>query len=260
MRATCGLLSLLCVGLPGALRADTMYSLTDTYGAYNVSISFDTSLTGSALDNLSSNNITSTVSDFVETNTIPGNGSASLNVTISTNSLGNITAFSITDASDQVVTNTEDSGETAGTPATSTTYSAPPTDGDGSPLIGTVVPDPGHLDAFYEDGNLCEYDTSDGALFDDEVVIGSCPATAVEHPGSPAIPPAPVNASGTGTFTSNPPNPGATQAAVPEINSGALLSTLAGLLALAAWRRRRSDSRKAAPGAPPIPAAIAAKG
>jgi hypothetical protein len=29
MRATCGLLSVLCFMLPGALRADTMYSLSD---------------------------------------------------------------------------------------------------------------------------------------------------------------------------------------------------------------------------------------
>jgi hypothetical protein len=112
MRGICGLSSLLCFMLPGALRADTMYSLSGTYGSYSVSISFDTSLTGSALDGLTSDNITPTVSDFLETNTIPGNGSASLNVTISTDSLGNITTFSITDTSDQVVTNTEDSGET----------------------------------------------------------------------------------------------------------------------------------------------------
>jgi hypothetical protein len=259
LRATFGLLSLLCVVVPGALRADTMYSLTGTYGPYNVSISFDTSLTGSALDNLSSDNIKSTVSDFLETNTIPGNGTAILNVTISTDSLGNITAFSITDTSDQVVTNTEDSGETAGTPATSTTYTAPATDTIGSPLLGTVVPEPGYFDAFYADGNLCDYDSSNGELFDDELVIGSCRATAVEHPGSPATPPEAVNASGTGTFTSNPSNPGATQAAVPEISSGALLGTLVGLSALAAWRRTRSDSAKIAACAQLIPGASAPK-
>jgi hypothetical protein len=238
MRATCGLLSLLCVVAPGALRADTMYSLSDVYGSYTVSISFDTSLTGSALANLLSDNITSTVSGFIETNTIPGNGSASLNVTISTDALGNITTFSITDSTDQVVTNSEDSGETAGTPATPTTYSAPAADGDGSPLTGTVVPETGYLDAFYQDGNLCEYDTSDGMLFFDDG-LGSCPAKAVEHPGSPGTPPASVSASGTGTFTSNPLDPGA-PAAVPEISSGALLGTLVGLLALVAWRRTRT--------------------
>ena len=84
-----GLFSLLCIVSFGVLRADAtptdpMYSFSGVYGTYDVSISFDTSLTGAALDNLTSDNITSTVSNFMETSTIPGHGSAALNVTIST--------------------------------------------------------------------------------------------------------------------------------------------------------------------------------
>jgi hypothetical protein len=251
MRAMCGLLRLLCFALPGALRADTMYSLSGTYGSYSVSISFDTSLTGSALDSLTSDNITPTVSDFLETNTIPGNGSASLNVTISTDSLGNITAFSITDTSGQVVTNTEDSGETAGTPGT---YNAPSISGD--TFINTDNLGDGLIIFTYlqnSSGSLvvCTYDTSIGGALIDHDGSG-CPSQIVASGGTS---PAPVNASGTGTFTSNPLNPGA-PAAVPEINSGTLLGTLVGLLALAAWRRTRAD-RKAPIGA--LPGAIVAR-
>ena len=88
-----------------------------------------------------------------------------------------------------------------------------------------------------------------GELFDDSDG-GNCPTRAVEHPGSPGTPGTPVFAAGIGTFTSNPLNPGA-PAAVPEINSGTLLGTLVGLLALAAWRRTRVDS-KAPIGALPV--------
>ena len=66
---------------------------------------------GAALDNLVSDDITSTVSNFVESNDIPGNGSASLQVIVTTDSLGNIALFSITDATNQVVTNTLDTGQ-----------------------------------------------------------------------------------------------------------------------------------------------------
>ena len=259
MRGICVLSSLLCFMLPGALRADTMYSLSGTYGSYSVSISFDTSLTGSALDGLTSHNITPTVSDFSETNTIPGNGSASLNVTISTDSLGNITTFSITDTSDQVVTSTEDSGETAGTPATPETFSPPAADDTGLTLIDSFSLT-GLVSGIYLDGGLCTYNTGSfegGELLDDED-DGNCPTRAVEHPGSPATPGTPVTAAGTGTFTSNPLNPGA-PAAVPEINSGTLLGTLVGLMALAARRRPRSDSRKAPVGGLAIPGATPAR-
>jgi hypothetical protein len=53
--------------LPGA-QGSTSYSFTGTYGSYSVAISFDTSLTGTALDNLSAHDITTTVSNIISFN------------------------------------------------------------------------------------------------------------------------------------------------------------------------------------------------
>jgi hypothetical protein len=228
------LLSFLCIMLPVGLRADILYSLTGTYSPYTVSISFDTSLSGAALDNLSSDNITSTVSNFSETNTIPANGSAALDVIISTNSLGNITAFTVTDTSDQVVTATEDSGETAGTPPT---YAAPPKDDSGGELIDSF--NAGVLTTgIYVSGGSCAY-FNNGELFDD-ADGGACPKSAVET--STGSPPEPVSASGSGTFTSVPPNPGVTTVVIPEPGTLSMLAAgLSGLLALAARRGARRE-------------------
>src|SRR5579863_1556729 len=115
--------------LPGALEGATSYSFTGSYPPYSVNISFNTSLTGAALDDLVSSNITSTVSGFSETNTINGVGSAALSIIISTDSQGNITAFTITDTRNEVVTKTTDSFNGTGG------FTPPPQDLAGRPLI-----------------------------------------------------------------------------------------------------------------------------
>ena len=192
-----GLLSFVCILSPGALRADTMYSFSGTYGTYHVSISFDTSLTGTALDNLSTDDITSTVSNFMETNTIPSTGSAALDVVNSTDSLGNITSFSITDLLDQVVTNTSDT-----VPGTPTTYSAPSTDTAGHAQMFTNVQS-GTLFGYYGYGiGYCTWDDNSGLPSNNPPSTDpNCLATAVSHPGTPSL-------SATGSGAWSPLNPG----------------------------------------------------
>jgi len=106
-----GLLGLLCLMLPGSLRAQTIYTYTGnpyTFcgGTYTcngttpfLSITFDTSLTGAALDGLSGDNITATVQSLSFTD---GTGLflnscdiTSCYVTISTNSNGDIYAWQV---------------------------------------------------------------------------------------------------------------------------------------------------------------------
>lgn len=115
-----GLFGLLCLLLPASLRADTTYTYTgNTFTACtdlfvsgsgcqgSVNIFFETSLTGSALDNLSDDDITNslvlaTITDGEEAYTGPigcgpvcNNGINFVTVHISTNAVGDITAWSI---------------------------------------------------------------------------------------------------------------------------------------------------------------------
>jgi hypothetical protein len=205
--------------------------MTGTYGSYDVSISFDTSLSGGSLDNLSLDDITGTVTNFSETNTIPGFGSGTSNALISTD-------FDITNTAGQEVTPTSDSGQTQGT----ISYSPPPEDEAGFPA-GTGPGDESDSGAVLfisypafpgENPNdfYCTYSDTTGALITDNDP-GFCPGNAVQSgtPGST------VMAGGTGLFTSDPANPGA-PSEVPEPASVATMgSGLAGL-ALAALRHR----------------------
>lgn len=203
----------LAASLPGTLGAMTLYTLSASYPPNTATISFDTSLTGPPLENLVADDITSTVSNFSETNNIVANGSASLQVIISTDPLGNITAFTITDTSDQVVTNTSDTGTEGNI------FIAPPSDQHGTPLTNATLAG-GLIIASYNSGT-CSYNDTTGALVTDSDG-GLCPSTASSEPLL-------IIESGQGTFTSNPPNPGT----VPEPATSAVVATgLAGLLAL----------------------------
>ncbi len=114
-----GLLGLVCCLLPGTLRAQTVYTYTgnaydlaDCLGAYcsggpyAMSITFDTTLTGNALDDLTigtvtGGNLTADISSFSFNDGIlsinQGNaGSSEFDVT--TNNSGNITAWQLTAA------------------------------------------------------------------------------------------------------------------------------------------------------------------
>jgi hypothetical protein len=228
------LVTLLCSLGPAALQADTMYSFTGTYTPYSVSISFDTSLSGSALDFLTTQDITSTVSGFSETNTIGGVGSASLKVILSTDGLGNITAFNITDTLGQVVTNTTD------TAPDQTGFVSPSEDLAGRPLQSFST-SASEIFARYEsvpNDFFCKYYLNTGLLKQDHDEGFCAPVADIGSvPG--------VSASGGGTFTSNPPNPGA-PSAVPEVSSFLLLGTVVGLLALIA-RLRPADLRRRLP-------------
>jgi PEP-CTERM motif len=227
---------LLCVLSPDAARAGLVgYSFTGTYSPYSVTISFDSSLTGASLDNLASQDITSSVSNFVESNTIGGTGSASLSVIISTDSLGNITSFDITDVGNQTVTDTTDS-----IPAVPgiTTYVAPPEDEAGFPLGDTSDSGGvlfGSYPAFPGENPLdfyCDWNDSNGNLTLDNDA-GFCPSGAVPEStvgGSPAI-----SASGSGIFTSIPSDPGST---TPEPAAWMLMGS--GVIALSGLRRFRS--------------------
>lgn len=204
------------ITLSGTLGAMTLFTLSATYTPYNVTISFDTSLAGTSLENLVSDDITSTASNFAETNNIVANGSASLQVIISTDPFGNITAFTITDAVDQVVTNTSDTG------AEGNIFIAPPSDQHGIPLSSESIAG-GQIIASYNTGT-CTYNDTSGTLVTDSDG-GSCPSTASSEPLL-------IVASGQGTFTSTPPNPGT----VPEPSSAAAVGAgLAGLLMLAKY-------------------------
>lgn len=96
--------------LPGSLRADTIYTYTGnpyntcygtycTGGPYALSVKFDTTLTGSALDNLNLTDITGSISTFSftdanglnlnQTNADPSN----TKFLVTTDSSGNITAW-----------------------------------------------------------------------------------------------------------------------------------------------------------------------
>ena len=102
-------LGLLCLMLPSALRADTLYSYTGnpfnscignyTCGTPALSITFTTSLTGAALNNLSFADISSTITSFTMSDGT-GLSNTNLNSTsvlfaLSTNSAGAITGWDI---------------------------------------------------------------------------------------------------------------------------------------------------------------------
>ncbi|MGB6430588.1 MAG: hypothetical protein WBF06_08375 [Candidatus Acidiferrales bacterium] len=106
-----GLLGLLCVMLPGSLRADTTYTYTGqdyntcggTYcsgGPYALSITFDTTLTVAQLESQTGDDITADISSFSFTDgsandiILPGN-ETSYDFDITTNSSGDIEAYSI---------------------------------------------------------------------------------------------------------------------------------------------------------------------
>lgn len=115
-----GFLGLLCLVLPGSLQAQTVYTYTgnaynpaDCFGVYcsggpyALSITFDTTLTGSALDNLTVNTVTggdltADISSFSFTDGIlainQGNANLSPDFTffdVSTDNNGNITAWAL---------------------------------------------------------------------------------------------------------------------------------------------------------------------
>jgi hypothetical protein len=113
------LLGLLYLILPDALRADTVYSYqgnvyTTCFGTYssnpcagNLSITFQTTLTGAQLVNLQDADITSTVTSFTMTDGMSvniNNTSATPGVTfvIDTDAAGDITQWSILAANDMV--------------------------------------------------------------------------------------------------------------------------------------------------------------
>jgi hypothetical protein len=215
--------SMLCLMLPGALEGSTIYSFTGTYSPYSVTISFDTSLTGAALDNLVSADITSTVSNFSETNTIDGNASALLSVIVSTDALGNITTFTITDTKSEIVTETTDSATIEG-------FAAPPQDLSGRALLDSTA-SISEIFARYDavpNDFFCRYFTDSGLLKQDHD-DGFCVPTADPTSTNPS-------AAGAGTFTSAPPNPGA---ATPEPAASTLAGFgLLGLLAVAVFVKR----------------------
>jgi PEP-CTERM motif-containing protein len=111
-----GLLGPLCLMLPDSLQADTTYSYqsspyTTCFGTYTcsgtaLSITFNTSLTGTSLDNLNQANITPTITSFTMTD---GNGvdinmvnaTPGVSFVIDTNSSGQITQWSINAAIDK---------------------------------------------------------------------------------------------------------------------------------------------------------------
>lgn len=111
-------LSLLCLVLPCTLRADTVYSYksngyTSCFGTYSpcsgttLSITFQTTLTGTQLDNLQGADITSTVTSFdmtdgkgVDVNNM--NATPGVTFVIDTDSAGNITQWSILASDNQV--------------------------------------------------------------------------------------------------------------------------------------------------------------
>jgi hypothetical protein len=191
---------MLCLMLPRAQA--TSYSFTGTYGSYSVAISFNTSLTGTLLAGLSLADITSTVSGFTETNTIPNSVTAAQSVVISTDSKGNITAFTITDTSGRVVTNTSDTGPAV--PAKKTVTPAA-TDLAGNPLMASNVQNGNDLFAYYGYGiGYCVYDLTTGDFSTHGNTDQNCPPAVVTT--TPATPS--VSADGSGTWTSNPPNPG----------------------------------------------------
>lgn len=222
---------LLCVVLPAALRADVVsYSFNGTYSGYSVSISFNTFLTGSQLDNLNAANITPKVSNFTETNTIPGSGFTVSEVLLSTDALGNITAFSITSTNGTVVTGTFDS-----VPA-GIYWTAPPKElagfalGQHSDIAGIIFAS--YPTAPGQDPNefFCEFTDTTGVLVLDKD-DGFCPTTAVENTATATI------AAGSGTWMSVPANPGGTS--TPEPAAWSLLG--AGLLGVAGFRRLRNS-------------------
>src|SRR5262249_54059293 len=119
----------LCLMLPGAVPVSLPYSFTGSHPPYSVALYFNLSPTGAAVDNRLSANITPTVSNFSETNNIGVSiGGGSLSVILSTDALGNITAFTITDTQGQIVTETSDSANNV------LTFAAPPTDLAGRPV------------------------------------------------------------------------------------------------------------------------------
>src|SRR5271166_1290064 len=112
-----GLLSLLCLILPGSLRADTVYTYTGnaynsadcigTYcsgGPYAMSITFDTTLSGSAVDDLTmtnspNGNLGFDISRFSLTDGMVSISSADpgafLDVDITTDGTGNIVSWNL---------------------------------------------------------------------------------------------------------------------------------------------------------------------
>jgi hypothetical protein len=202
-----------------------------TYSPYSVTISFDTSLSGSQLDGLNLFDITSTVSNFMETNNIPGTGSATEAVLISTDGLGNITGFSITNTNGDIVTQAQDTG-----PAIVGGYEPPPQDlagfgecctsNSGGVLFGSYPAFSGEN----PDDFFCTYSDSSGHLITDNDA-GFCPANAVSTGSTPG-----TTASGSGSFSSNPNDPGG--ATAPEPAAWAMMGV--GFLGLAGLRRFRT--------------------
>jgi hypothetical protein len=220
---------LLLNGLAGRIEAAVLFSFSGTYSPYTVSISFNTSLAGAQLDDLTLTDITPSVSGFSETNTIPGNILTPLLVKISTDSLGHITAFDITDTQGQEVTNTTDTGP--GTPGT--VYSPPATDLVGNTLQFSNVQNGDELFGYYGYGiGYCVWNTSTGQPSPPGNTDPYCPTAAI---GSPGIIPGP-SVSGNGIWISNPADPGAVSA--PEPISLPMVGS--GLALLAFLRLRRS--------------------
>jgi len=106
-----GLLGLLCFMLPGSLRAGTIYTYTgEAYTTCNhtcgpLSITFGTSLSGAALDNLPLTDITSTITSYDitdnsgEMDIYNGDGQtiSQFAFIIGTNAVGDITSWYITE-------------------------------------------------------------------------------------------------------------------------------------------------------------------
>jgi len=232
------LLGLACIFAVAAVQASpVLYDLNGTYSPYIVSLSFNTSLTGSGLDNLSSDDITATISNFADANSIPGAGSGvtATSVIISTDALGNITTFVITTSDGVVVNNTQDI-------APGTVIWGPPPEDEAGFALGDTSNTGGIIFASYpafagENPNdfFCDYSNSSGALTDDNDA-GFCPGTAVDEGNNPG-----TTGTGSGTFTSTPTNPGAATT-TPEPGTWSLLG--AGFLGLSGLQRFRSARSK----------------